>query len=1508
MALARPQLDNSEYTVGWITALPHERAAARAMLDEMHGPPQRRHEKDDNIYDLGSVRREGGQQHYVVIASLPLGQYGNTAATTAAAQMLSSFPAIKFGLMVGTGGGIWSEKNDIRLGDVVVSKPEGSFGGVKQYDPGKATVDGFQCFGWLKPPPRVLLNAINALQGKHDMERSMIPDILRDMHKKHPLMKQPRTGPDCDPFIHYGTIASGDKVIKDPQTRDLLAQDCLCFETEAAGLMNDFPCLVIRGISDYCDSHKNDEWQKYAAATAAAYAKELLLIIDPADVNKAPRAIDGQDRKDRDDILEWITRIDYGHQYSDILKRRWEGTGQWLLDSTEFENWLESKGQTLFCSGIPGAGKTVLSAIVVDHLCRKFGNDSSIGIAWLFCEYHRHNEQTLEHLLSSLLKQLLKQQTTLPNCVTELYESHQRRTTRPSIDDIVKLLQSSTANLSRIFVIVDALDECQTTEGCQMDFISELLTFKDGVKANLFATSRHIDRIQRKFSRCISLEIKATDEDIRMYLKGQRRRFSQDMVSDELQARIESKVIKASENMFLLAAFHMNRLVELKTRQDIINFLESIQESGLDAAYKKTMETIENQDQNSVSLAKRILAWTIYAKREFSVKELRHVLAVRAGTKRFNPDYMPCATDLLSVCAGLVTDNNESGIIRLIHYTTLEVFRQTGRDWLRDMQADLAETCLTYLLYDCFRVGTCKANQAFEANFDFYTYAAENWAGHAGISRPSNAGLARKEKVQPLLDKFLATDPLPPSFLYWLFRVKKGIMSMIPGRSPISDIPKILNLIFSPICWVTVMTGSPSNEDPLEMIDDYGGFTFALLEAFISASLEKARLLLAPCPHPEHWHNLSSLAYEDHPPRDLDDRALGCRKTFTPEAAKSLRDRECTISALLRRKPYWAETHRYRLPNRIPYLHPEEHYFVPEQDRYPLSEQDLYLFVKQHRYLFAKQDRYLPQEPDQYLFPEQDRDIFFSIENPRLLYRDIISRIDNRYILTSMIDLQYKIHGIAEWLPFFEIHDAPRRCLEEIANLTVILLLRAKTRHGEWKKEKEELLWRLLSEPVHKYQEYQYITMDFLDQDPVLLDAIHLGYNALVFLVCSGADVNKTFAWRPLGTALVTAVVHDLKSEAPCVKYLLNHGADSNQRTNGREYGSALVAACALERMDALNLLLQQPNIGVNMEVMSDSYGTALIAACAKGNMNALRLLLQQRNLDVTLATQFGCYVTALVAACANGRTDALHLLLQQPNVDINMATQFGCYGTALIAACSNTTMILEESEAMATTVKYLLKEGAHVNHSTTGEAGAKYLTALAAAVDIGIPRIVQILLKSDAIADERIKNDMPSDSSMASRRWGCLQSQVSHPNTELVPTDEEWIDQCTLAARQLSMAIIYFQLEVDASWADEYIPQALYYLRVFSSVGEFAAAKITLQQFGFGGKDPDGRMLLSLQTELSESFKKWDQVVARLKELILEFDEGKIPSWQIDDLDPDFDMLPYSDYSDEISSAPEEW
>jgi nucleoside phosphorylase len=94
------------------------------------------------------------------------------------------------------------------------------------------------------------------------------------------------------PVVHYGTIASGNQVVKDPRVRDRLGQEfgALCVEMEVAGLMNDFPCIVIRGICDYADSHKNVAWQEYAALVAAAYAKELLSVIRPTEVADAERA------------------------------------------------------------------------------------------------------------------------------------------------------------------------------------------------------------------------------------------------------------------------------------------------------------------------------------------------------------------------------------------------------------------------------------------------------------------------------------------------------------------------------------------------------------------------------------------------------------------------------------------------------------------------------------------------------------------------------------------------------------------------------------------------------------------------------------------------------------------------------------------------------------------------------------------------------------------------------------------------------------------------------------------------------------------------------------------------------------------------------------------------------------------------------------------------------------------------------------------------------------------
>src|SRR5579862_1194027 len=112
------------------------------------------------------------------------------------------------------------------------------------------------------------------------------------------------------------------------------------------------------------------------------------------------------DRREDLEILNWLTPIDYGPQHSDFFRRRQPGTGQWLLDSVKYQDWLKTKKQTLFCPGIPGAGKTILTSTVVNDLYNRFYNDTAVGIAYIYCNFRSKEKQKINDLLASLLKQL----------------------------------------------------------------------------------------------------------------------------------------------------------------------------------------------------------------------------------------------------------------------------------------------------------------------------------------------------------------------------------------------------------------------------------------------------------------------------------------------------------------------------------------------------------------------------------------------------------------------------------------------------------------------------------------------------------------------------------------------------------------------------------------------------------------------------------------------------------------------------------------------------------------------------------------------------------------------------------------------------------------------------------------------------------------------------------------------------------------------------------------------
>ncbi|KAI0572000.1 Pfs NB-ARC and Ankyrin domain protein [Pyrenophora tritici-repentis] len=549
-----PRLRREDYTVGWICALPIELAAAMAMLDEEHeDAPRQVGDNDENIYSVGSVAG-----HNVVIGCLPAGQIGTNSATAVVTQMRAAFKAIRFGLMVGIGGGVPSVEADIRLGDVVVSQPQQNFGGVVQYDLGKATPHRFERFGALNSPPRILLSALSKIQAKEWSGKSTLSKHIYIL-ESNPTFCRSRAGPDllfraaynhergprCDQCsvenleprlerksqaevkVHYGTIASGNKVIKDAVERDKVSRwlgGVLCFEMEAAGLMNSFPCLVIRGICDYADTHKNYQWQAYGAGTAAAYAKELLSVIPATDVaasrtveeaikdatnggskrrlqssspHRAPhkrkrienlsspesdfgeqRAItpsihsqepsqtplNGEQRQNLLDSLRF-SQVDARQM---TIKTAHAKTCRWLLKSEQYLSWLDKTkvGKHhgfLWIKGKAGTGKSTLMKFALVNAPKTMKD--YIVLSFFFNARGGDMERSTIGTYRSLLLQLLERLPVLQSVFDSLSLSSSSFSAdhQWNVESLKTLLEQAIWALgnSSVVCLIDALDECE---------------------------------------------------------------------------------------------------------------------------------------------------------------------------------------------------------------------------------------------------------------------------------------------------------------------------------------------------------------------------------------------------------------------------------------------------------------------------------------------------------------------------------------------------------------------------------------------------------------------------------------------------------------------------------------------------------------------------------------------------------------------------------------------------------------------------------------------------------------------------------------------------------------------------------------------------------------------------------------------------------------------------------------------------------------------------------------
>ncbi|KAH6642103.1 hypothetical protein C7974DRAFT_384834 [Boeremia exigua] len=835
---------NGDYTVGWICALQIELVAARVFLDEIHvGTPQYLGKNDNNTYLLGDA--EG---HNVVVAALPAGMYGTNSAASVARDMLRSFENVRIGLMVGIGGGAPSSEYNIHLGDVVVSVPQnighGGSSGVLQYKFGKNIQDeDFQFTGHLDKPPQILLAAVTSLKAMFMVNGNRIDERVKIVLENNPRLVKKFSRPpaesdrlyvadythpkshdrmnlrescdttcgtdkshvvdrnrwadrDDETMIYEGIIASADQLVKNARDRDDLSRKhgVLCFEMEAAGLMNNFPCLVVRGICDYSDSHKNDAWHGYAALSAAAYAKQLLSQIAPSLIESQPKLIDSLNMIEKSievvqnttsathqtitnmdtsrkysKLKKWLRPFDGSVYHNEAQKQRHRGSGKWLIADLRFKEWLKEPHTFLWLFGLPGSGKTILSSTIIEHIRGHTTN----ACLYFYITFQRRETLSLDVLLQTLVWQLSSQHKSAARILKKLHTECQgepgENVRTPKTNELVKTFEQMLRLEHETWIVIDALDEC-LAEGKRGDFKSLMNWLKDIVLArhsnlHLLVTSRDENEIRASLVAIsgprtfISIEGQGLDSDIRDYIwtrvwrshELQRWETSSDKEND-VREMIQSKLLDQAGGMFRYIALQMDALEECPNLKNVRTILKNLPDS-INDAYSRIMVRVFNRFRDD---AIRILRLLIYSARPLRVNELIDAIAVQ-------PDESPPfetenrtrrPTEIARCCSSLIklvnpNESHDEGALELhlSHFTVQEylVTSEEYRGYFQETpsRVSIANICMSYLRGMDRQLGewkqiegcmgkTLEEKQAeIEASFPFSKYSSESWISNA---------------------------------------------------------------------------------------------------------------------------------------------------------------------------------------------------------------------------------------------------------------------------------------------------------------------------------------------------------------------------------------------------------------------------------------------------------------------------------------------------------------------------------------------------------------------------------------------------------------------------------------------------------------------------------------------------------------------------------------------------------------------------------------------------------
>jgi ankyrin repeat protein len=446
---------------------------------------------------------------------------------------------------------------------------------------------------------------------------------------------------------------------------------------------------------------------------------------------------DEENRQLKAKVLDWLCPLPDLSKHADVQARRADGTGTWLLQTSEYRSWISGSVQNLICVGDPGVGKSVLCSLVVDELRQDYADDNEACVVHYYFDFSEQQLQTEVHLVRSVLRQICVKYDVLPEALTAFYhKTLNAERDKVWFNKLERVFQRIASTYRRIFFVFDALDEADSTRHDGLFQVLNTIAHSDVSDTKVFLTRRpHFVHFDTLFSNSIQIRITASVADIRHYLEDViNKTHSASFLAndDRLKQEILDRLCDGAQGMFLLPQLHLQNILRQATKRDIRLSLNTLS-IDLKGVFESTLARIRDLSEPRQRIAFQALLWVSHARRKLTMLELQHALAVRLGDQDLDEDGLVQSEQILEYCCSLIK-LEQGGTVDLIHHTLEEYLRQHDHQLFHHGERTILRTCLMYLNFQSLKPIPFKSRihaEQIMQRLALCRYAATEWGFHA---------------------------------------------------------------------------------------------------------------------------------------------------------------------------------------------------------------------------------------------------------------------------------------------------------------------------------------------------------------------------------------------------------------------------------------------------------------------------------------------------------------------------------------------------------------------------------------------------------------------------------------------------------------------------------------------------------------------------------------------------------------------------------------------------------